>query len=79
MRGVDLAQITFYPIVHDSNNHILTIIENFDIYITEQEIDYSSFQKLIEWSLSEGSHGFVPCGTTGESPTLSHNEHKKII
>ena len=43
------------------------------------EVDYSSFHELIEWSLKEGSHGFVPCGTTGESPTLSHEEHKKII
>ena len=43
------------------------------------EIDYKSFNSIIEWSLSQGSHGFVPCGTTGESPTLSHDEHKKII
>ena len=43
------------------------------------EVDYSSFNNLIEWSLNEGSHGFVPCGTTGESPTLSHDEHKKVI
>ena len=42
-------------------------------------VDYSSFHKIIEWSLSEGSHGFVPCGTTGESPTLSNEEHKKIV
>jgi len=43
------------------------------------KIDLESFQKLIEWSISNGSHGFVPCGTTGESPTLSHQEHKEII
>ena len=42
-------------------------------------VDYVSFEKIIEWSISNGSHGFVPCGTTGESPTLSHNEHKKVI
>ena len=42
-------------------------------------IDYESFYKIIEWSISEGSHGFVPCGTTGESPTLSHDEHKKVV
>ena len=29
--------------------------------------------------MNNGSHGFVPCGTTGESPTLSHDEHKKVI
>ena len=42
-------------------------------------VDYKSFNSIIEWSLSQGSHGFVPCGTTGESPTLSHNEHKKVV
>tara|TARA_Y100000590_G_scaffold148210_1_gene170284 strand:+ start:5 stop:877 length:873 start_codon:yes stop_codon:yes gene_type:complete len=43
------------------------------------EVDYESFSKIIEWSISEGSHGFVPCGTTGESPTLNHDEHKKVV
>ena len=43
------------------------------------KVDYVSFAKIIEWSINEGSHGFVPCGTTGESPTLTHEEHKKII
>ena len=43
------------------------------------QVDYGSFNKIIEWSISEGSDGFVPCGTTGESPTLSHGEHKKIV
>ena len=45
----------------------------------EGRVDYNSFNNIIEWSISEGSHGFVPCGTTGESPTLSHEEHKKIV
>ncbi|PPR46500.1 MAG: 4-hydroxy-tetrahydrodipicolinate synthase [Alphaproteobacteria bacterium MarineAlpha5_Bin9] len=43
------------------------------------KVDYDSFYKIIEWSIKNGSHGFVPCGTTGESPTLSHEEHKEII
>jgi len=42
-------------------------------------IDYDSFYKIINWSVEQGSHGFVPCGTTGESPTLSHVEHKKVV
>jgi len=42
-------------------------------------VDYSSFSKIIEFSISNGSNGLVPCGTTGESPTLLHDEHKKII
>lgn len=45
----------------------------------EGRVDYNSFNKIIEWSISEGSHGFVPCGTTGESPTLKHEEHKKVV
>tara|TARA_B100001540_G_C15735612_1_gene609731 strand:- start:425 stop:1297 length:873 start_codon:yes stop_codon:yes gene_type:complete len=45
----------------------------------EGKIDYPSFNKIIEWSLKQGSHGFVPCGTTGESPTLSHKEHKEVV
>ena len=43
------------------------------------QIDYLAFDRIIEWSFSQGSHGFVPCGTTGESPTLSHEEHKKVV
>lgn len=42
-------------------------------------IDWDSFDKLVEWQIQEGSHGLVPCGTTGESPTLSHDDHKAII
>ena len=44
-----------------------------------QKVDFESFQKIINWSIEQGSHGFVPCGTTGESPTLSHLEHKEIV
>ena len=44
-----------------------------------KKVDYSSFEKIIEHLLNNGSNGLVPCGTTGESPTLSHEEHKKII
>ena len=45
----------------------------------KDQVDYDSFQKIIEWSIEQGSHGFVPCGTTGESPTLSHDEHKNVV
>jgi 4-hydroxy-tetrahydrodipicolinate synthase len=43
------------------------------------EIDWKSFDNFLEWQIEQGSHGFVPCGTTGESPTLSHDEHKAIV
>lgn len=42
-------------------------------------IDEAAFRSLVEWQVEEGSHGLVPCGTTGESPTLSHAEHKRLV
>tara|TARA_B100000579_G_scaffold112418_1_gene89948 strand:- start:357 stop:1229 length:873 start_codon:yes stop_codon:yes gene_type:complete len=45
----------------------------------DYEVDYNSLQKVINHLIDSGSNGLVPCGTTGESPTLSHEEHKKII
>ena len=54
---------------------IPALITPFD----NNEVDFYSFNKIIEWSILEGSNGFVPCGTTGESPTLNHDEHKKIV
>ena len=46
---------------------------------TNGEVDAKAFQDFVEWQISEGSHGLVPCGTTGESPTLSHDEHKRVV
>jgi 4-hydroxy-tetrahydrodipicolinate synthase len=43
------------------------------------ELDEPAFRRLVEWQISEGTHGLVPVGTTGESPTLSHAEHKRIV
>jgi 4-hydroxy-tetrahydrodipicolinate synthase len=43
------------------------------------KVDTRAFQKLVEWQIDQGSHGLVPCGTTGESPTLTHDEHKAVI
>ena len=43
------------------------------------KIDESAFVKFLEWQISEKAHGIVPCGTTGESPTLSHQEHNDVI
>ncbi len=42
-------------------------------------IDEESFARLIEWQIAEGTHGIIPVGTTGESPTLSHDEHKRVV
>ncbi|HLJ52906.1 MAG TPA: 4-hydroxy-tetrahydrodipicolinate synthase [Rhizomicrobium sp.] len=42
-------------------------------------VDEAAFRKLVSWQIAEGSHGLVPCGTTGESPTLSHEEHMRVV
>ncbi|MEP3049498.1 MAG: 4-hydroxy-tetrahydrodipicolinate synthase [Roseibium sp.] len=42
-------------------------------------LDEKRFQDFLEWQIAEGSSGLVPVGTTGESPTLSHDEHKKVV
>jgi 4-hydroxy-tetrahydrodipicolinate synthase len=42
-------------------------------------IDWPAFEYLIEWQIKQGTHAVVPCGTTGESPTLSHEEHNAIV
>jgi 4-hydroxy-tetrahydrodipicolinate synthase len=42
-------------------------------------VDEQAFAAHVEWQISEGSTGLVPVGTTGESPTLSHDEHKRVV
>ena len=42
-------------------------------------VDFDALKKLVDWHVAEGSHGLVPVGTTGESPTLSHAEHGQVI
>ena len=44
-----------------------------------QAIDWTALGELVEWQLDEGSTGIVPVGTTGESPTLSHDEHERVV
>ena len=43
------------------------------------EIDWKAFEGLMEWQIENGTDGLVPCGTTGESPTLSHDEHHAVV
>jgi len=43
------------------------------------ELDLDALKRLVEWHIGEGSSGLVPVGTTGESPTLSHEEHETVI
>jgi len=42
-------------------------------------LDEKAFRNIVEWQISEGTNGLVPVGTTGESPTLSHDEHKQVV
>ena len=42
-------------------------------------VDYDAFSRLAEFQIESGTHGLVPVGTTGESPTLSHDEHRKVV
>ena len=46
---------------------------------TKGAIDEAGFQSFVEWQIAEGTDGVVPCGTTGESPTLSHEEHNRVV
>jgi len=42
-------------------------------------VDEEAFRNIVEWQIAEGTNGLVPVGTTGESPTLSHDEHNKVV
>jgi 4-hydroxy-tetrahydrodipicolinate synthase len=42
-------------------------------------VDEEAFRSHVRWQIEEGTHGLVPVGTTGESPTLSHDEHKRVV
>ncbi len=54
---------------------ITALITPFD----NNGIDWAAFDNLVEWQIEKGTHALVPCGTTGESPTLSHDEHMAIV
>ena len=43
------------------------------------KVDRDAFTHLVDWQIKEGTSAVVPCGTTGESPTLSHEEHKEVV
>mgnify|MGYP001278563867 CR=1 FL=1 len=42
-------------------------------------LDETALARMVEWQVAEGTHALVPVGTTGESPTLSHDEHKRVV
>ena len=42
-------------------------------------VDEGAYREFVAWQIEEGAAGLVPCGTTGESPTLSHEEHRRVV
>ncbi len=46
---------------------------------SDGQVDRDALKKLVDWHVDQGSHGLVPVGTTGESPTLSHREHDDVV
>ena len=57
------------------NGSIVAIVTPFK----KKKVDEAALGELIEFQLANGTHGILPCGTTGESPTLSHSEHQNVI
>jgi 4-hydroxy-tetrahydrodipicolinate synthase len=45
----------------------------------DKGVDETAFQEFVAWQIGQGTHGLVPCGTTGESPTLHDDEHRRVI
>jgi 4-hydroxy-tetrahydrodipicolinate synthase len=45
----------------------------------KDKVDEKAFQDFVNWQIDQGTHGLVPCGTTGESPTLTHEEHHRVV
>lgn len=48
-------------------------------FASNGSFDNKAFVEIVKWQIAEGSHGLVPVGTTGESPTLSHDEHMEVV
>src|SRR3984957_14862735 len=62
------------------------MLNNFHSSITalitpfaDGKVDEKRFQEFVAWQIAQGTSGLVPCGTTGESPTLSHDEHNRAV
>ncbi|MFL1874024.1 4-hydroxy-tetrahydrodipicolinate synthase [Hansschlegelia beijingensis] len=61
------------PIFHGSITALVTPM------LEDGSLDEASFRSLVDWQIAEGTHGLVPMGTTGESPTVTHDEHNDVV
>lgn len=61
------------PIFHGSITALVTPMRE------DGALDEGAFRALVDWQIGEGTHGLVPVGTTGESPTLTHDEHNDVV
>lgn len=61
------------PIFHGSITALVTPMRE------DGSLDEGAFRSLVDWQIAEGTHGLVPVGTTGESPTLTHDEHNDVV
>ncbi len=61
------------------NGSITALVTPFVKGRNPDALDEQAFQDHVEWQIASGTHGLVPCGTTGESATLTHEEHKRVI
>src|ERR1700691_5568576 len=84
-RDGERGQLT-QPSVHRSKARVMTAKTcfrgSFTALVTpfkNGSVDEKSFRDLVDWQIAEGTKGLVPVGTTGESPTLSHEEHGHVV
>ena len=62
-----------------NGTHVQGLDYGADHAIQGECVDYDALRRLVEWQIDEGTHGLVPVGTTGESPTLTHDEHNRVV
>src|SRR6516165_6592721 len=87
--GLDPAirlQPAFMARSKDSEDRTMTVRTSFRGSFTalvtpfaNGTLDEKAFRGLVDWQIAEGTDGLVPVGTTGESPTLSHEEHGRVV
>ena len=58
---------------------ILVIDGAMGTMIQAEGLDEAGFRAFVNWQIAEGTHGLVPVGTTGESPTVNHDEHQRVV